>query len=108
LTDAEARRAALALPGAVEQDHHGRPSFRVKGRIFATLWAPGKMNLMLGVSGIMDAVEAHPGVVSEMFWGSRLAAAQVDLGSVQPGVLRELLAAAHARRASPARRAPSA
>ena len=29
---------ALALPGAVEADHHGRPSFRVGGKIFATLW----------------------------------------------------------------------
>ena len=36
----EARRLALSLPDAVEQDHHGRPSFRVAGRIFATLWDP--------------------------------------------------------------------
>jgi hypothetical protein len=33
----EARAMALALPGATEQDHHGRPSFRVQGKIFATL-----------------------------------------------------------------------
>ncbi len=30
---------ALALPESVEQDHHGMPSFRVRGRIFATLHA---------------------------------------------------------------------
>jgi hypothetical protein len=35
----EARRLALAQPEATEQDHHGRPSFRVAGKIFATLWA---------------------------------------------------------------------
>ena len=29
------RRIALALPGASEEDHHGKPSFRVGGRIFA-------------------------------------------------------------------------
>jgi hypothetical protein len=34
----QARRFALSLPEAVEQDHHGRPSFRVAGKIFATLW----------------------------------------------------------------------
>ncbi|HEV3460901.1 MAG TPA: MmcQ/YjbR family DNA-binding protein [Candidatus Dormibacteraeota bacterium] len=33
------RRIALWLPEATEQDHHGRPSFRVRGKIFATLWA---------------------------------------------------------------------
>jgi hypothetical protein len=32
------REIALALPGAEEQDHVGRPSFRVKGKIFSTLW----------------------------------------------------------------------
>jgi hypothetical protein len=47
VTSAEqARRLALALPEAVEQDHHGRPSFRVAGKIFATLWerrAPSRL-----------------------------------------------------------------
>jgi hypothetical protein len=37
VTPDEARHLALALPEAVEQDHHGFPSFRVRGRIFATL-----------------------------------------------------------------------
>jgi hypothetical protein len=34
-----ARRYAMALPGAEERDHWGKPSFRVRGRIFATLHA---------------------------------------------------------------------
>ena len=38
---------ALALPDAVEQDHHGRPSFRVGGKIFATLWDDEHVNVML-------------------------------------------------------------
>ena len=33
-----ARRLALSLPETEEQDHRGRPSFRVGKRIFATLW----------------------------------------------------------------------
>ena len=31
-----ARRLALSLPDSVEQDHHGFPSYRVDGKIFAT------------------------------------------------------------------------
>ena len=37
MTPDEARRLALALPESAEQDHHGFPSFRIRGRIFATL-----------------------------------------------------------------------
>jgi hypothetical protein len=31
VNQSDARRIALSLPEAVEQDHHGRPSFRVAG-----------------------------------------------------------------------------
>lgn len=41
------RQLALALPATVEMDHHGRPSFRVDGRIFATLWDESHLNVML-------------------------------------------------------------
>jgi hypothetical protein len=53
------RRLALfpLLPEAVELDHHGRPSFRVGGKIFATLWNEGRMNVMLDEGGIPTAVE---------------------------------------------------
>ena len=33
-----ARQMAMALPGTEERDHFGLPSFRVKDRIFSTLW----------------------------------------------------------------------
>jgi hypothetical protein len=36
-TLAQARKIALALPEATEQDHHGALSFRVRGKIFATV-----------------------------------------------------------------------
>jgi hypothetical protein len=87
----EARAEALALPGAVEQDHHGRPSFRVGGKIFATLWSPERMNVMLDEGGIRTAVEAAPEVCEEVWWGKRLAAVGVSLGAVERSDLRELL-----------------
>ena len=51
VTGDEVRRIALALPEAVEQDHHGRPSFRVGGKIFATLWDDRHLNVMLDEPG---------------------------------------------------------
>jgi hypothetical protein len=88
---AQARALALGLPEAVEQDHHGRPSFRVAGRIFATLWDEQQLNVMLDEDGIRTAVESSPDVCGEVRWGKRLAAVRVDLRRVDPRTLAVLL-----------------
>jgi hypothetical protein len=91
-TQEQARRLALALPEAVEQDHHGRPSFRVAGKIFATLWDEQHVNVMLDEGGIRTAIDARPDTCAEVWWGKRLAAVRVDLQLIQPQALAELLA----------------
>jgi hypothetical protein len=91
ISPADARALALSLPDATEQDHHGRPSFRVDGRIFATLWDERHVNVMLDEPGILTAVEAEPEACSEVWWGRRRAAARVDLQRAEPELLRELL-----------------
>jgi hypothetical protein len=106
VTVEEARALALSRPETTEQDHHGRPSFRVAGRIFATLWDPDHMNVMVDAPGILTAVQAHPQVCSEVMWGRRLAAVRVTLSAADPGLLSELLADAWERKA-PARLARS-
>ena len=98
LTTEQARAAALELPGAIEQDHHGRPSFRVQGKIFATQWDAEHMNVMLEEDGILSAVAARPEVCSEVHWGKRLAAVRVALAEADLELLRELLADAWERR----------
>ncbi len=85
ITADQARDLALALPEAVEQDHHGRPSFRVRGKIFATLWDEQTLNVMLDHDGILTAVQAHPNACAERWWGKRLAAVvSLDLASEAP------------------------
>lgn len=92
MADAEILRAlALALPEVVEQDHHGRPSFRVAGRIFATLWDRAHANVMLDEAGILTAVQAYPDACAEFYWGRRLAAVHVDLEAASAELLAELL-----------------
>ncbi len=91
VTTEQARKLALALPETVEQDHHGRPSFRVARRIFATLWDENHMNVMVDEPGIRTAVAAHPDVCTEVWWGKRLAAVRVDLRQVDAALLEELL-----------------
>jgi hypothetical protein len=87
----EARRLALELPEAVEQDHHGRPSYRVDGRIFATQWDEEHLNVMLDDGGILTTVQDDPETCEEVWWGKRRAAVRVDLRRVDAEKLRDLL-----------------
>ena len=89
---AQARRIALALDNVTEQDHHGRPSFRISGRIFSTLWDESRLNVMLDEDGIRTAVEAHPASCEPVMWGKRLAAVQVMLTQADTALVGELLA----------------
>ena len=92
VTREHARELALALPEAVERDHHGRPSFRIGEKIFATQWDDDHMNVMLDESGVLTAVQNAPETCEEVWWGKRLAAVRVDLRRVDARTLADLLA----------------
>ena len=95
----EARALALSLPETLELDHHGRPSFRVGGKIFATLWNEDRMNVMLDEGGILTAVESAPEACEKVGWGKRLAAVGVTLARTDRELLGELLADAWEQKA---------
>ena len=99
VTVAHARQLALALPEAVEQDHHGRPSFRIAGKIFATLWDDRHMNVMLDEGGILTAIHRDPSTYEEVWWGKKLAAVRVTLPLADKEGLAELLTEAWELRA---------
>ena len=99
MTAQAVRRLALGLPEAVERDHHGRPSFRVGDKIFATLWTPDALNVMADEELILAAVARSPDSCSKVMWGKRLAAVQFDLCGADPEHVEELLYAAWSRRA---------
>jgi hypothetical protein len=105
VTPEQARAAVLVLPDVTEADHHGRPSFRVAGRILATVPGPGLLNVMVDESEARAAVAESPRAVSLVWWGRRVAAVQVELEHVRAGDLAELLEEgwrrAAARRARP-------
>ena len=99
MTAEQARRLALSLPEAVEQDHHGRPSFRVGGKIFATLWDEEHMNVMLDEGGILTTVHEDPQTYEEVWWGKKLAAVRVNLPPAESKALEQLLTEAWELRA---------
>jgi len=90
---------ALTLPEAVEQDHHGIPSFRVGGRIFATAPDGDHLRIMVDEGEIRAAVDEDPEAFAELWWGSRLACVVVDLRLAPADHVRELLTEAWRRKA---------
>lgn len=87
----EVRRLILELPEVEEYEHGGLPAFRVRGKRIASLLDRDSINLMLGEEGIRAAVAEWPQWCGEEWFGRRLAAARVRFGSIDRGVLRELV-----------------
>ena len=88
------RRIALGMKDAVESAHMGHPDFRNsrnRGKIFATLWNEGRVNVMVDEGGIRTAIAAAPEACEEVWWGKRLAAVGVALARVERDHLGELL-----------------
>lgn len=84
---------ALALPEAVEIDHHGFPSFRVGGKIFATLrHQAAHLMVKLDPEDQRNLAEGHPGVITPVpgYWG-RKGSTLVDYVEADEELLRSLL-----------------
>jgi hypothetical protein len=99
VTEDEVRCLALALPEAAEADHHGFPSFRVRGKIFATLRDPGFVNVMIAVEEVEAVVAEDPECCAPLWWGKKLSGVRVDLARVEAALLTELLTDSWRRRA---------
>ncbi|MDC0679820.1 MULTISPECIES: MmcQ/YjbR family DNA-binding protein [Sorangium] len=96
------QRLALSLPEAEEQDHWGKPSFRVRGKIFATHWvAEEHAVLKLSLEEQDSLVQAQPDVFSVTPWGHQ-GWTRVELRRVDRALLEELLVGAW-RRVAPKR-----
>ena len=87
------REMALSLPEAEERDHFGRPSFRVRNKIFATLWIREK-RAMVKLSPVDQAVFCDlnkaifypvPGV-----WGKR-GSTFIELNKASRSIAKEAL-----------------
>lgn len=95
----DARRLALSFPEATEEDHHGMPSFRVRGKIFATVPDKDHFRLMLGAEATDAAVAANPAAFEELWWGKQRMGVVVTLKRVQRDQLTDLLEEAWRRKA---------
>ncbi len=99
VTVQELRRLALSLPETAEQDHRGIDSFRVRGKIFATVPDDEHVRIMVAEAAILGAVAENPGFCETFYWGKRLACVVVALPTAPASLVRELIHAAWLRKA---------
>jgi hypothetical protein len=99
----EARRFALSLPEATEAPHFDMSSFRVRGKIFATV-PPDEAYLHVFVDEpeIAASVAENPAAFQPLRWGTRVRGLRIDLGPAPENRVRELLEESW-RRKSPKR-----
>lgn len=75
------------------------PSFRVRGKIFATLLDADHIRVMAGETEILAAVAEDSSNGAARCWGNRLACVVVDVRTVLPDLPRILLTEAWLRKA---------
>jgi hypothetical protein len=90
------RQFALSLPDATEEPHFHFTSFRINGKIFATM---PPSNDLLHVFAPEDdreaAIAAHPEVCETLHWGKRVVGVKISLGRVSRSLVEDLLRAAY-------------
>jgi hypothetical protein len=96
----EARRFALSLPDATEEPHFEKSSFRVGGKIFATIPEGGRhLNVFVDEHEVRASVAEDPDAFGELWWGKKLSGLQVTLAKADSRRVREMLEDAWRRRA---------
>jgi hypothetical protein len=97
---AEVRKLALSLPDTAEAPHFNYSSFRVRGKIFATV-PPDETFVHVFVSdeGRERALVLHPDCLEKLMWGAKVVGVRVALAKVKPALVSALLREAWKRKA---------
>jgi hypothetical protein len=95
-----AREFALSLPGTSEEPHFDMASFRVRGKIFATV-PPGQCYLHAFVDEpeVHACVAENPGAFAPLRWGQRIRGLRIELAAASAARIEELLEESWRRKA---------
>jgi hypothetical protein len=98
-----ARAFALSLPGSTEEPHFDMSSFRVRGKIFATVPPDDEhLHVFVDEGEVHAAVAEDPAAFEPLLWGQRLRGLRIRIAAAPNHRVAELLEESWRRRA-PAR-----
>ena len=101
ITVAKAREIALSMPEAEEGEHMNHPDFRVRKKIFATLWPDdGNAVVMLDPDSHAELMRENPHAFSLNGW-SKQGALTVHLERIGEAPFRSLVRESWSRKAPP-------
>jgi hypothetical protein len=97
---ADVRRLALAFPGAEETPHFRMASFRVGGKIYATLPPEGtRLHVFVDEVQRETMIALHPQTYEPLRWGAKVMGLRVALARAKPTDVKALLEGAWQRKA---------
>ena len=95
-----ARAFALSLPGSTEEPHFDMSSFRVRGKIFATVPPDDEhLHVFVDEGEVRAAVAEDPAAFEPLLWGQRLRGLRVRIAAAPNHRIAELLEESWRRRA---------
>jgi hypothetical protein len=94
------RRLALALPEANEEPHFESSSFRIRGKIFATVPPQGGiLHVFVTEEERELALALEPDFLERLHWGNKVVGLRVILARAKPKVVASLLHQSWVRKA---------
>jgi hypothetical protein len=97
---AQARHYALSLPKTTEAPHHKYSSFRVGGKIYATVPPDGEhLHVFVDEVEREHAIALAPDAFEKLFWGKSAVGLRVTLGAAKAATVERLLHCAWCRKA---------
>jgi hypothetical protein len=94
---------ALSLPATTEEPHFDMSSFRVRGKIFATVPPDGEhLHVFVDEGEVHAAVAEDPAAFEPLMWGQRLRGLRIRIAAAPAPRIAELLEESW-RRKAPAR-----
>jgi hypothetical protein len=97
---ADVRKFALSLPETTEEPHFDMASFRVRGKIFATVPAEQRhVHIFVDESETRAYAAEDPDAFEELWWGKKLTGVRVTLRTATKPRVTELLTESWRRKA---------
>ena len=96
----QARTYAMSLPGTAEAPHHKYSSFRVGGKIYASV-PPDGLHLHVFVEAVEreHALALSPEAFTKLFWGDSAVGLRIVLAKAKPAAVHRLMHCAWTRKA---------